>query len=355
MRESTQGYPVPVDDSGLMLEQGGYGPSPLGALSLDPDRSRGVGVTPPCSLDQSRQGTASPVILTPTANLKAFLPPPKTKVKKCELKYAVLGCGCERKIVPSVCMSLDCKVCQPWVTIRRANSVSERIRIYIESSGHYCGKYVKSAIYSVFTVPVEVRERYYIKSNWQRVRVKVWKLLKEKFGALFGVEATHPIGDPVVERGLITADSDGQVFHPHLNFLWVQRDGWSPFLDVKMLREAWSSILGVPNADVWTNYSSNRNVIWKWCKYIFRSFPGMHQWCGSLRWYGHYPKGRRQRECLCPKCGEPYRLIGWISAYLVEEWRQKDWITGVDPPWENDSNIHLHKVRRKKEKTTPDA
>lgn len=273
---------------------------------------------------------------THTANLDD-LAPPKLPPKACIPKYVVTQCGCGRKIVPSTCMSLDCTVCREHVGRRRADSVVRRLKFH---------KF-KPVIYTVFTVPLSARERFYDKREWQKVRLKIWKVLKQKFGARYAYEASHPVGAPVVEKGDIIADTDGQIFHPHLNFLWIQFNGWSPFVDVEMLKKEWAKVLGVEEAVVWTNYSGSPGRVVKWAKYVSRTFPGMHTWTGPARWYGRYPKARKPAPAMCIDCGHPITVVGTISALVVDDWFEREHIGGIDPPWEQDKNINRYKVRSK--------
>lgn len=291
----------------------------------------GVGATAPCSSLVKGSKDLS-IILNPTANLDT-LPSPALSPKACILRYAVKGCGCGRYIVPSTCMSLDCIVCQRWVTKRRAESVFDRLTGYKLFSNSY--RTFKPVIYTVFTVPISARERFYDRKEWQKVRIKMWRVLKAKFGALYGVEATHPVGG-----------DDIKLFHPHLNFLWVQQQGWSPFVDVNSLRDEWAKILEVDAVDVYTQYAGNPAMVKHWCKYVCRSFPGLHSWIGSLRWYGKYPKKKKLPPGVCPDCGQRYKLIGWIDAQTVDTYNKTGWTLGLAPPWEDDEKIiHVRKKR----------
>lgn len=283
------------------------------------------------------------IILTRTANLATLLPIPWLKTQPCTPKYLVYSCGCGRRLVPSSCMSLDCPTCAPWVTRRRSQAVFNRLIGQVQYKRRK--KTFPTVIYSVFTVPISHRERYYSKPEWQRCRKKIWNVLKEHFGALYGVEASHPIGD-----------NQPEVFSPHLNFLWVQKNGWNPFISVDLLRTAWGRILGVDVADVHTEYAGNQATIKHWCNYVFRTFPGMHTWTGPLRWYGQYPCRKYIPESICPECGQPYRVLGWISKSDIDDWNVRGFFSGADPPWENDSKI-VPIVKRRKygtERNNPD-
>lgn len=337
INEDTQGCRHCVDNSQTILEQGGTCPSPPGTLTVPPSGPRtlrGVGDVPPAPKVKVGVGTP-PCYVHPTANLDADLNViPLYPPSKCKLKYIVIECACGRRVVPSVCMSLDCDTCRPHVGRRRANSVLKRLMgstLYQRRRNHY-----KTVIYSIFTVPMELREGFLEANEWQKARKKAWRILKEHFGARFGLEATHPRGD-----------SSTTLFHPHLNFLWVQEEGWRPFLDVELLRELWAEALGVPTVDVFTKYSNSLYKIIDWADYVTRSFPGNHKWTGPMRWYGKYPRIKEIVECRCNECGSRFRVIGWLLASDVDEWLEKGWATGIDPPWKRDHCINPMPRRKK--------
>jgi len=210
---------------------------------------------------------------------------------------------------------------------RRAWSVIKRILQHkLYQRYQYAGFNV---IYTVFTVPPDSREGFFFnKSAWQKVRKKAWRILKDNFGAKYGVEATHPAGD-----------KNSLTFHPHLNFIWIQRAGFRPFIDVNLLRNKWSEALSLEKSEVHSQYTSKIARVVHWCKYVTRTFPGTHEWTGPMRWYGQYPKIPRPSECGCEECGQKFHVIGWIDARLVKEWEETGMMMGRDPPWLNDDNI----------------
>ncbi|MBA7650330.1 hypothetical protein ES703_58133 [subsurface metagenome] len=286
----------------------------------------GVGGEPPGS--ESKVVTEDPpVILTNTANLDDSLILPLYPPKECSPKYMVLQCSCGRRIVPSTCMGLDCEICHPYVGQRRANSVLRRLlgSTLYQKRQHWS----RAVIYTVFTVPPAIRERFYFeKAAWQKVRKKAWRILKTHFGGRFGVEATHPSGDSNTGR-----------FHPHLNFLWIQRDGYRPFLDIKLLRYEWARVLKTLSVDVYSQYSNDVVQIIHWVKYVARTFPGSHKWTGPLRWYGNYPKMVKPHDVGCCDCKQRFTLIGWIDARHVDEYCETGIMIGRDPPWYDDKYI----------------
>jgi hypothetical protein len=166
------------------------------------------------------------------------------------------------------------------------------------------------------------------KNEWKELRKKAWTLLKESFGGLYGVEASHPVGD-----------KNPSVFHPHLNFLWIQKPGFKPFINVKLLRKKWGKLLKVKVVDAYTQYSNKIAQIYKWAKYVTRTFPGNHKWTGPMRWFGKYPKDKTPVEYVCNECGCRFKLIGYISGEDVDNWFKRGMLLGIDPPWERDACI----------------
>lgn len=285
----------------------------------------GVGDASPGSFPKNGK-VSRPVILTDTANLDVRQTEFYREPHACTPKYIVLQCNCGRHIVPSVCMSLVCPNCKNAVNKRRSGSLFRRL-VNQPTTKSYRSR-LKSVIYTVFTVPESERHKYLDPKVWQKVRKKTWKLLKSKFGGLYGVEVSHPVGD-----------KDANKFHPHLNFLWIQRDGFRPFLDVEKLRESWGEILDVAVADVYSRYSNHLRKIKHWCNYVSRVFVGLHKWAGSVRWYGKYPRMKSKTDCPCAQCSGKFKMIGWIDKETVDGYYERGFMMGIDPPWLNDKNI----------------
>lgn len=286
----------------------------------------GVGDAPPVP-SVKVGGEDPPVIFTNTANLDGFEPlVPLYPPSHCTMKYVVIGCKCNRRILPSSCMSLDCEICAPHVGKRRADSVLRRLLgdVLYQRPKHW----KRAVIFTSFTIPPKLRESFLDNKAWSTVRKKAWRILKKNFGAKYGVEASHPIGD-----------KNPNVFHPHLNFLWVQRPGWRPFIDKDVLQREWCKVLDVEMVDVYTQYSHHVRQIAHWAKYICRTFPGNHKWAGCLRWYGKYPKQTRPDKVTCADCGSTFRVIGYVSVELVDQWFEHGQLMGRAPPWERDADI----------------
>jgi hypothetical protein len=183
--------------------------------------------------------------------------------------------------------------------------------------------------YTDFTIPPVLRQNYSDPKKWSGLRKNIWHILKVQFGAFFGVEATHPIGE-----------DNPDTFHPHLNFLWVMRDGFRPFIDVDELRAIFASALKYDGpVDFYHAYGDDDAQLMHWSKYITRIFPEFSSWAGSLRWYGHYPKVEKVRACVCPKCETAYRILGYINNRIIKAYDEFGFRLGRSPPWENDKNI----------------
>lgn len=275
---------------------------------------------------QSGSPARSPVILTDTVNLDGLTRLPFHEPLTCVPKYIVLQCACGRQIVPSTCMSRDCLVCRDHVGKKRSESVFRRLlRSTQYQSSHNSSKTV---IYTIFTLPVSHRQRYLDPKAWTKLRRKTWQMLKAHFGALYGMEASHPHGDKTPSA-----------FHPHMNFLWVQRNGHHPFIPSAKLRGLFAQLVGTETVDVYTQYSGHVRRIKHWCNYTCRTFPGNHAWTGPIRWYGQYPKDNTHVDTTCPECGCKYKRIGSIDKAVVDEYYKTGFMLGLDPPWYDDDKI----------------
>jgi hypothetical protein len=259
----------------------------------------------------------------------------KTSPLSCTPRYAVLECGCGRRVVPQSCHRLDCLTCAKDIGLRRSNSLFNRITTHPTPIQHQYKHYRSQVvIYTVFTVPESIRDKFKEPRYWQRARKEIWRCLRADYGGLYGVEVSHPIGDEAPTK-----------FHPHLNFLWVQRDGYRPYIDVTGLRMRWAQILGVQSADVHSQYSDSHYLIRHWTNYVTRTFPGYHWWTGPVRWYGHYPIMKRVIS-LCPDCGCRIMIIGYLLEEDVQSYYERGYLMGRDPPWYDDSLIM--RVNRRK-------
>ena len=183
--------------------------------------------------------------------------------------------------------------------------------------------------YTDFTIPPELRQTYADPKIWKALRGAVWKLLHTKYGAIFGVEASHPVGD-----------DNPTVFHPHLNFLWVIRDGFRSYIDVATLQDQFREILNYPGAvNLYHSYGTDEAQLMHLCKYITRIFPEFADWTGALRWFGKYPHLKKIDICVCPECLKKPKLLGYISSDEIKTYDLYGFRLGRSPPWENDKKI----------------
>lgn len=244
----------------------------------------------------------APVILTreQTSNIRGQKPP--DSAVSCRGSYISVACGCGFKVVFSGCMSVRCPNCQEKVGRRRARRVRDRME---RGRPNAAGR-KKAVIYTICTVPPELRERFLDRTVWRAAVKKFWRVLSRSFGGEYAVECSHPIGD-----------ENPQDFHPHLNLLWVQRNGYKPYLDVAELRRQWGLILETYSiVDVWTSYYTTKTPARAWnhrYKYVTRTFPEYSEWVGAMRWYGKYPRKKKDETpeiVTCPGCGEPYLFLG---------------------------------------------
>lgn len=224
----------------------------------------------------------------------------RRRLADCSPSWLAVGCNCARlALVKTGCWGADCQECRERVGSRRAAAVFDRMK------GRPAGLPV---VYTVFTVPPELRAKYRDPRAWSEVRRQVWKILK-KFGALYGCEASHPFGD---RKG-------DALFHPHLNFLWVPRERRQGFIPTEQLRAAWAKIIGAREVDIYSRYSSAEGKIRHWSRYVVRAWSGFSWWCGPVRWYGAKKFIKKpEKNGLCTKCGEEFRIMGNCSAVIQE-------------------------------------
>ena len=192
---------------------------------------------------------------------------------------------------------------------------------------------------TVLTVPEECREQF---ARWkvreftkgkrkgesERVgpvrdaRAAVKEFLQKEFGFEYGLESPHPVGH------------DPEKFHPHLNFLWVRRQGTGFLLPEQLaaLKKEWARILGW-DGPVVVNHSyirarpdrqkalAQRRHAYR---YFTRPFPGWGWWRGrAVVWLGSYPKGvvTEEKPSPCEDCGETeHKVAGFISEYVHSLW-----------------------------------
>jgi hypothetical protein len=230
--------------------------------------------------------------------------PTPAPAEPCVPAWATGACGCRTWAYEAGCHRLSCSACEDGLRIRRTQAIKARF----EGPN---GRGKKPVIYTIFTVPPELRAAAADPKTWTKWRRAIWKAMKKKFGGLFAVERTDPCGD-----------RNPSLWHPHLNFLWVQRDGFSPYLDRDALAAEWAAVIGSEREiDFHTKYSDFWPRLQHWYSYMGRTFP---DWQGSVRrhlgvrWLGKYPK-KVPPEKSCVECGEDFVFVTGLDRKGAEE------------------------------------
>ena len=237
--------------------------------------------------------------------------------KGCTRKWNVVACECEARVYQAGCTKLTCESCEPHLRARRAASIRDRIERV---------RGARALVYTILTVPPELREAAADVKIWNKWRAKIWRWLKKNAGGVFAVERSDPAGD-----------SDPGLWHPHLNLLWLQRDGFTGFLKVDALRAAWREIIGAKRpVNVYSQYSANERKLGAWYWYMGRTWP---HWAKTVkrhltvRWMGDYPRvactlekvGDRELACECKRargctdCGAQYVVLRVGDRQAAEE------------------------------------
>lgn len=255
---------------------------------------------------------APPDLLSQDERLRSIILNIRQSTSDCLPKFRQLACLCGFSVVRSTCMRYDCAVCADGVKKRRAKKSRKRLDV---------GRQGRPILYTVFTVPPALRDRFTERKEWRKLVRLTWSILRDAFGGQFGIEASHPHGDP-------SEGGDPGVFHPHMNFLWIVSPGRPSFVDVRRLRRlycvALSKATGVPVrvSDVWHHYYKLPGDLSVRIGYVMRTFPGYSDWAGSVRWYGKYPKIPVEVK-TCPKCGTIYLYIKRCDEADFNEYRKR--------------------------------
>lgn len=268
-------------------------------------------------------------------NSPANLPYPNillaNAVTECIPRFIVKECKCGRGLISKACDKRTCIRCNDRLNSRRANAAFDRFQYYKKSLA--MKKQSFSYCYTDFTIPPVLRQQYADPKAWQKLRLKIWHILAEQFGALFGLEATHPIGE-----------DNPNIFHPHLNFLYVMKPGFRNYIAVERLRFVFRKALKyIGPVNLYHAYGDSDRQLMHLCKYVTRIFPAFAEWSGALRWYGRYPKYKPVKECICPICLEKIMILGSIDSQTVKSFEAHGFWMGRSPPWEDDKKITFFK------------
>lgn len=263
------------------------------------------------------EGGSAPLYLDDAANVDRAKPSKGRKAVSalvrgerlsCEPKWAVYRCACKARPVPEgACMNADCDTCAEYTGARRARNAWEKF-------DH--GRAGRPVCYTVLTVPPWLREEAARLSTWKLWRKKLVAYLKKRWGLDYGVEWSQPTGD------------NKDFFHPHINLLWVVKNGFRTFIDVGELRAAWGKIIGSKaKVVIHHQYVPGRQLqkILHRFRYVFRAFTGWAFWMGNVKWYGNWPKPKKEdkRDRSCGRCGLVPERAGWISEELRQEWDER--------------------------------
>jgi hypothetical protein len=193
-------------------------------------------------------------------------------------------------------------------------------------SGHQCGIKIHypKMIYTIFTIPMHLRYKYYDRKVLTELIKQIWNVLKYNFDAKWCMVAVHPI-----------SEKNPTVFHPHINILWLQGSIGAEYIDVEELKAQYGVLLdyeGLP--DVRTRYSNKAGQLYHWCSYIVRVFPEFSRWLGNIRYYGKPPKLDAKGECICHVCLCHLNVLGYLTDEGVQLFVKSDGIDATGPPAE---------------------
>ena len=221
--------------------------------------------------------------------------------RECGGQWISVKCSCDngkhRKLKVGGCMSEDCVSCTESVNYRRFSRAFLRFK---------AKDYDKPIMCTNFTIPEELRKKALNIATWRYWVKCLIKKMKENYGFSWGLVSSHPTGE------------NKDVFHPHINILWIQKKGFRHKLDLDRLRVEWKHIIRAKNQVViyheWVKKEGEK--IHK-INYVVRPFPGWKWWRGtSVRWYGVYPRGiDYKKDWVCPECGEKIEIIDVLIHY----------------------------------------
>lgn len=191
--------------------------------------------------------------------------------------------------------------------------------------------------YLVATLPMQMRDFFKTKEALSDAQ-DYWKDQLREMGHCRGRSRWH-----------FTGDKDCKKYHPHLNILF-ETDGFFSAEKLRYIREGWRQWLedrcgiSIPEAVLNYHYSSDRNKIVHWIRYVCRPTRLNLPWdlneklyrYRNDRWWGKWPEAEKTDEfCLCPACkevGVRTRLPGWVyegREVDLEGYRQLDPVTWV--------------------------
>lgn len=271
----------------------------------------------------------------------------RESAKSCQLRHAVVKCGCGARLVDAGCGRVDCVRCAPTVTKERARSVVNKLEGSLEQQRQAVkartGSAPAPALFafrvSVFTMPPVKREAFVTKTAHNRIRRALVQVLMRNFNAGWAGVTTHPVGD-----------EDVNTFHPHFNVFWAKRGLARGFMredELAQLKRWWAYLLehdgrlprqrrGHPKdaplvmpegpppfpVDVHGKFVrlTDKAKIRHRARYYARVFVGWKFWIPkAVQWFGEYLRNVEAVN-LCPCCSEAFTILrtgpGAVQLYL---------------------------------------
>jgi hypothetical protein len=251
--------------------------------------------------------------------------------KNCGAPFrAVRACGCATAAVRDHCDDKACEhnYCADRNRSRRGSDVEDRME---------ASRRGRALIYTVFTVPpcrreaaaerVQLRPRRKKDGTVEPREEWRWKLwlgelieyMKAELNLDYAVERSDPAGGEAPRR-----------WHPHLNVLWVRKDGrgyLSPE-DLGLLKARWKEIIGQA-ADgpisIWTAFALENAVARRrhWYSYMGRTWPAWEEkfpYHCRIKWFGKPAKApEREHDPCCAECGLEVAVVRTGSEAAAAE------------------------------------
>lgn len=166
----------------------------------------------------------------------------------------------------------------------------------------------RAVIYTIFTVPPSRRQAAADPKTWKKWIARIVGYMRKSLGLGYAVERTDPCGE------------DGVTWHPHINLLWVRRDGFrSGFItpdQLAALKARWARIVyGAPEKgspprpiNVYTQFATQEDKILHWCSYMGRTWSRWEEefpYHLRIKWLGAAPTTppKPAVDMCCQKCG----------------------------------------------------
>ena len=268
---------------------------------------------------------------------------------------AVRGCGCGTEAVRAHCDDRMCgeEYCQRKIRDRRARKIRRRLEGGMQTLREVLeilGEPSRVAlIYSVFTVPPRLRMAATSKKTWKSWIDRLIRFLKKDLDLCFAVERSDPAGkcDLAKASPFPCTCQKCTTWHPHVNLLWVRKDGQGWIDDDKraLISANWKRITGEHPEnpiDVHHEYAipgrseKDDAKLGHWASYQGRAWPFWERpelaYHTRVKWFGKCPKTPDDdNDGSCAECGleiavlrvgsreEADRLAAFGYAYVLQE------------------------------------